>query len=107
LISTLALIRPEAYGHMGKIIDAITKHGLTVGQMKLCKLTSAEATAFTGNEQAGSSLAGKPVVALEVIGKDAQATLSSFSGKQIRCAFIRAVYCVGCRRVLNCDPVCI
>jgi len=43
---TLALIKPDAYAHIGKILDAIYKNGFMVNRMKMLKWTLEQAQGF-------------------------------------------------------------
>ena len=43
---TLALIKPDAYSHIGKILDAIYNNGFTINRMKMMKLTLEQAQGF-------------------------------------------------------------
>merc|ERR1719213_1016424 len=40
---TLALVKPDAYQHLGKIISEVFKMGFVISQMKMVKLSRAEA----------------------------------------------------------------
>mmetsp|Transcript_32340 Transcript_32340/g.36680 ORF Transcript_32340/g.36680 Transcript_32340/m.36680 type:complete len:376 (+) Transcript_32340:42-1169(+) len=43
---TFAMIKPDVYTQMGKIIDAIYKNGFSIAQMKLIKMTMGDAREF-------------------------------------------------------------
>ncbi|KNC50898.1 nucleoside diphosphate kinase [Thecamonas trahens ATCC 50062] len=43
---TLALIKPDAYISMGKIVDEVSKAGLSVAQARMVKLTERQAASF-------------------------------------------------------------
>merc|ERR1719482_1822585 len=43
---TLALVKPDAYQHLGKIICEVYKMGFVISQMKMVKLTRADAEEF-------------------------------------------------------------
>merc|ERR1719359_1719370 len=75
---TLALVKPDAYPHLGKIIAEVYKMGFVISKMKMVKLSKEEAAEFY------SSIKGKPffgetidfitsdvVTAMEVVGNHA------------------------------------
>ena len=75
---TFAIIKPDVYTQMGKIIDAIKKNGLTINRLKMGKMTLAQAQEFYREHE------GKPFyeglvnfmssdvcVGMELIGNDA------------------------------------
>ena len=43
---TFAMIKPDAYGSMGKIIDAVQANGFVINQLKMSKFSDKTATAF-------------------------------------------------------------
>jgi len=49
---TLAMIKPDAIQHMGKIVHAVQKAGFTIGALRMCQLSASEARAFY-HEHAG------------------------------------------------------
>lgn len=51
---TFAMIKPDAYVHMGKILDAIYLNGFKVSKLKMSKFTPATASVFYGEHK------GKP-----------------------------------------------
>ncbi|WIA11558.1 hypothetical protein OEZ85_011667 [Tetradesmus obliquus] len=71
---TLALIKPDAVKHMGKIINAITTSGFSITNMRMCQLSRADAEAFYA-VHAGrpffntlcSFMTSGPIVALELM----------------------------------------
>ena len=48
---TFAMIKPDAYTHIGKIIDIIHKNGFTINHMKMFKWTLEQAQTFYGNHK--------------------------------------------------------
>jgi len=75
---TLALVKPDAYPHLGKIIAEVYKMGFVISKMKMVKLSKEEAAEFY------SSIKGEPffgetidfmtsdvVTAMEVVGNHA------------------------------------
>jgi len=76
---TLALIKPDAYNNIGRILSAITQSGLVVARLKMLRMDNDSATKFV-NMQGGTEgysadsvqhLVSDVVVAMEVIGTDA------------------------------------
>jgi len=76
---TLALIKPDAYNNIGRILSAITQSGLVVARLKMLRMDNDSATKFV-NMQGGAEgygadavqhLVSDVVVAMEVIGTDA------------------------------------
>merc|ERR1719335_244241 len=51
---TLALVKPDAYPHLGKIIAEVYKVGFVISKMKMVKLSKEEAAEFY------SSIKGEP-----------------------------------------------
>merc|ERR1719258_166851 len=51
---TLALVKPDAYPHLGKIIAEVYKMGFVISKMKMVKLSKEEAAEFY------SSIKGEP-----------------------------------------------
>ena len=51
---TLAMIKPNGYEHIGKILDAIYKAGFTVNRMKMLKLSREQAETFYGEHRGKS-----------------------------------------------------
>ena len=43
---TLAMIKPDAYLHMGKIIDMVEQTGFIIANLKLAKLSASDAEEF-------------------------------------------------------------
>lgn len=43
---TLAMIKPDAYLHMGKIIDMVEQSGFIIANLKLAKLSASDAEEF-------------------------------------------------------------
>lgn len=43
---TLALIKPDAYAHIGKIVDAICQNGFSINRMKMLRWTTEQAQGF-------------------------------------------------------------
>jgi len=72
----LAVVKPEGVRRLGDILDSISRARLTVANLKMTQLTSAQACEFFGaqfpNERTNSLLGG-PVVAIEVVGENAGA----------------------------------
>ena len=74
--TTLALVKPDGYPHIGKIMDIIYQNGLEIGRMKMLKLSKPQAAELVSTRPAGerATLAGHlsrdVVVALELVGDD-------------------------------------
>merc|ERR1719421_641905 len=47
---TLALVKPDAYPHLGKIIAEVYKMGFVISKMKMVKLSKEEATETSKND---------------------------------------------------------
>lgn len=43
---TLAMVKPDAFKHLGKIIDAISQSGFHISKLRVCKLSKEEAEQF-------------------------------------------------------------
>eukprot|EP00002_Diphylleia_rotans_P017564 TRINITY_DN3408_c0_g1_i7.p1 TRINITY_DN3408_c0_g1~~TRINITY_DN3408_c0_g1_i7.p1 ORF type:complete len:282 (+),score=37.57 TRINITY_DN3408_c0_g1_i7:116-961(+) len=76
--STYAMIKPDAYVHIGKILTMIFKAGFTLNNLKMLKLDRATAESFYGEhvgkpffERLVSFMTEDAVVAMELAGKDA------------------------------------
>jgi nucleoside-diphosphate kinase len=73
---TLAMIKPDAYNNIGRILSAITQSGLVVARLKMIRMDNDSAGAFA-NMQDGESaglvelLLSDVVVVMELIGNDA------------------------------------
>ncbi|KAG1680831.1 hypothetical protein FOA52_008164 [Chlamydomonas sp. UWO 241] len=85
--STLAMVKPDAYAHLGKILNAVSDSRLRVNKLRVCELTRAQAEAFYAVH------AGKPffdklvdfmssgrVAAMELVGQDAIARWRALIG---------------------------
>ena len=76
--TTVAIIKPDAYDHVGKIMHQITSSGLKVTRMQMLRLSDSEASEFYRScvndvDAAGARsahLAGNSIVALELMGND-------------------------------------
>jgi len=84
---TLALIKPDAYNHVGKIIDIIQKSGLVISQLQMLKMTP-ELAGAQYEEHKGKEFYPRLVefmtsdvcVAMELIGKNAVSTWRELMG---------------------------
>jgi nucleoside-diphosphate kinase len=85
---TLAMIKPDAYNDMGRILSAITQSGLVVARLKMIRIDQDAAATFTNmqdeNEGRGAEhaqlLLSDVVVVMELIGKDAVDMWSAMMG---------------------------
>merc|ERR550537_2128079 len=48
---TLALVKPDAYQHLGKVIDEVYKMNFIISQMRMVKMTKADAEEFFAAEK--------------------------------------------------------
>ena len=68
------MIKPEGYKRLGEILDAMHRAKLSLSNLRMVRLTEAQAIEFVGDNQltprAQSFLAG-PVTAVEVVGENA------------------------------------
>lgn len=75
---SLAVIKPNGYETWGKILIELSKGGYKLGRMKSIILTSQQAQQFYGDRtltQRSQELAQGPILAIEIVGAGAQATL--------------------------------
>ncbi len=77
---TLALIKPNAYDHIGKIMDIIYANGLAVNRLKMLKMKLEDAQEFYAEhkgkpffEALTTMMSSEVVVAMELIADDAVA----------------------------------
>merc|ERR1719353_2703217 len=75
---TLALVKPDAYPHLGKIIKEIYKMNFIISQMRMVKMTKADAEEFFAAEKDQpyfaalvAHMTSDVVTALEVVGDSA------------------------------------
>merc|ERR1719160_1103104 len=75
---TLALVKPDAYPHLGKIIKEIYKMNFIISQMRMVKMTKADAEEFFAAEKGQpyfadlvAHMTSDVVTALEVVGDSA------------------------------------
>eukprot|EP00658_Telonema_sp_P-2_P033301 TRINITY_DN24471_c0_g1_i1.p1 TRINITY_DN24471_c0_g1~~TRINITY_DN24471_c0_g1_i1.p1 ORF type:complete len:387 (+),score=101.60 TRINITY_DN24471_c0_g1_i1:176-1336(+) len=74
---TCAIVKPDAYAHLGKIVDAACSIGLVVGEMRMLKLTKEQAEQFYSNERGQAHfgkivqfLSSDAVTVLELVGEN-------------------------------------
>lgn len=77
---TLALIKPDAYNHIGKILDAIYKNGFSINRMRMLKMSLELAEIFYAEhkgkdffEPLTKRMSEDVIVALELVADDAVA----------------------------------
>lgn len=75
--STFALIKPDAYVHTGKILDAIYKSGFVVKRLKMGKFTAATTARFLADndqksEEASQHLMSDVSTGLEIVADNGQ-----------------------------------
>lgn len=72
----LALIKPDGYRRIGEVLDGIHRARLNVANLRMVRLTAAQAMEFYGdnkmNERA-QALLGGPLTGIEVVGENAAA----------------------------------
>lgn len=109
---TLAMIKPDAYNEIGRILSVITQSGMVIARLKMIRMDQESATAFANmqdeNEGCGPEhvelLKSDVVVVMELIAKDAvnmwQAMMGPFSPTQAKSEAPRSI-----RAVLGQDEV--
>jgi len=98
---TLALIKPDAYNHMGKILSMVHASGFVVARLKMVKMTSASITEFLSmggkevSQDAVMHYSSDVVVAMELIADGAiskwQALMGPESPDQARAEAPRSI----------------
>merc|ERR550537_1024520 len=71
---TLALVKPDAYQHLGKVIAEVYKMNFIISQMRMVKLTKADAEEFFAAEKDQpyfADMTSDVVTAMEVVGDSA------------------------------------
>jgi len=84
---TLGIVKPDAYAHLGKIIDAVIASGLQVGELRMMKLTGEQAEEFyeglRGNQAFGKTvafIASDAITCLEIVGENAVSHWNALCG---------------------------
>eukprot|EP00698_Gefionella_okellyi_P005510 TRINITY_DN15033_c0_g1_i1.p1 TRINITY_DN15033_c0_g1~~TRINITY_DN15033_c0_g1_i1.p1 ORF type:complete len:369 (-),score=76.64 TRINITY_DN15033_c0_g1_i1:1018-2124(-) len=84
---TLALIKPDAYLHMGKIIQSLTDNGLKLASAKMVRFSPSDAQEFYAEHrdkpwfgQLVTFMSGDVIVAMELVGDDAIAKWRTLIG---------------------------
>lgn len=74
---TVAIVMPDAYAHLGKILDAAASIDLVVGEMKMLKMTKEQAEQFYENKRGQQTfsrsvqfLCSDAVTAIEFVGEN-------------------------------------
>jgi len=102
---TLAMVKPDAYNNVGRILSAITQSGLVVARLNMIRMDADKAGAFVNMQaQAGGDGASQEhaqllmsdvVVVMELVGKDAvsmwQAMMGPFNPDQARAEAQRSI----------------
>lgn len=99
---TVALIKPDSYNNIGRILSAITQSGLTVARLKMIRMSNEDAMAFTNMQEGEGSgpehaqlLVSDVVVVMELIGDDAvnmwQAMIGPFSPAEAQSTAPRSI----------------
>lgn len=107
---TLAMIKPDAYNNVGRILSAVTQSGLVVARLRMIRMDKDSATTFCGMQEEGNGpehvqlLTSDVVVVMELVGKDAitmwQAMMGPFSPSQAKADAPRSI-----RAALGTDDV--
>jgi len=76
--STLAMVKPDAFKHLGKILNAISDAGLRVNNLRVCHLSKEQAEAFYAvhrgkpfYEKLTGFMSSGRIAAMELVGEDA------------------------------------
>jgi len=78
---TLALIKPDAYNNMGKILKVIQASGFVINKLKMVKPTQELMSKFPGmSPEDASHLASDVVIAMELVGDGAVSMWQSLMG---------------------------
>merc|ERR1711959_29922 len=84
---TLAIVKPDAYAHLGKIMDTILAAGLMIGNARMTKLTPDQVEEFyedlRGNQSFGkmvSFMASDAITCLEIVGDNCVAVWNELMG---------------------------
>merc|ERR1711959_202770 len=84
---TLAIVKPDTYTHLGKIMDTILAAGLTIGNARMTKLTPDRVEEFyedlRGNQSFGkmvSFMASDAITCLELVGDNCVAVWNEIMG---------------------------
>lgn len=87
LSRTMLMIKPDAYRHSGKIINAIYANGFVINRMKMIKLTQEEAEDLFANQKQDPTFAEMiahiskdVIIAMELISENAIEKLLSLIG---------------------------
>jgi nucleoside-diphosphate kinase len=85
---TLALVKPDAYNHIGSVISTAQAVGFVIARLKMVRMTSEQATAFCaglspnagGSDEDREHLMADVVVAMELVGDNAVAKWKQVAG---------------------------
>merc|ERR1711959_620908 len=74
---TCCIVKPDAYAHLGKIIDAATSVGLVVGELRMMKMTKQQAEEFYSNQRGQAHfskitefLSSDAITVMELVGEN-------------------------------------
>lgn len=59
---TFAMIKPDCYKHIGKIVSAIEKAGFVIANIKMARMTLRDSQEFYAEHQVLSSHAGQTIL---------------------------------------------
>ena len=68
---TFAMVKPDCYIHIGKIVDIILSNGFKISQMQMAKLTPSQAGQLCSNPQEAQFLTSDVVVGFELVAEGA------------------------------------
>lgn len=74
----LLVVKPNAYQHIGSIIQHVTSNGCSLAKLQMLRLSQSEAAGIFGDRS--NEFTTGPVVAMEVVGADVQSNMDSMSG---------------------------
>jgi len=84
---TLAIVKPDSYAHLGKIMDAIVASGLTLGGARMMKLTPDQTEEFYENLRGNQNfskmvnfMSSDAITCLEIVGNQSVARWNELCG---------------------------
>lgn len=84
---SLAIVKPSAYNHLGKIIDAVNKSGAVISKMQMAKLTKSDAETFyadrkgtPGFQELVNFMTSDVIVVMELVGNEVIAKWRNLCG---------------------------
>lgn len=80
---TLALVKPNGYEQMGRIVDSLIKNDFVISRMKMCRVGLSDAATFYGESPSSERarvLSSGPVLAVELVGRAVQQQAKDWAG---------------------------